>query len=262
MQKKIEFYESEAEMEKASRTVLHKTAEYAAKEIKKSDKVLDVLTGYANFLIQIEKIRKMKITGIDNSNFIISAAKKNIRKNGLSDLIEIKKADAKNMPFPDNYFDAAVNYMGWGDVALTCGKLGIRKIIKEIARVLKPNGKIMISFPLVVEKPKNQIEITDEKIQIYLYGRKRHYPKRFFIKELKDNGIKLTSSKLFLYPDKRVSLEMSEKILKPHQKEVRKEFGIKSKSYEDVYKKFGKFIERYGYGGGNGIVVLVGQKAR
>ncbi len=258
MIKRNMFFNSNIEIEKASRTMLCKIAEYAAKNIKDSDEVVDILTGYANFLIQLVKIKKVKIMGIDNSNFIIKIAKKNIEKNGLSDFIEIKKSDARKIPFQDNSFDAVVNYTGWGDVVLTCGKSGIRKIIKEATRVLKPKGKIIISFPLV--EANSKIEIMDEKIQIYLYGRKRHYSKEFFKKELRRNKIKIIDSKVFLYPNKRISPEIAKNILVPHQKEVQKEFGIKSKSYEQIWKKFGSFIEKYGYGGGKGIVVLVGEK--
>lgn len=259
MIKRSMFFTSNTEIEKVSLTILCKVAKYTAKNIKETNRILDILTGYANFLIQLVKIKKVKIMGIDNSDFIIKIAKENIGKNGLSDFIEIKKSDARKMPFQDNLFDAVVNYMGWGDVVLTCGKSGIKKIIKEAARVLKPKGKIIISFPLAEDNSK--IEIMDEKIQIYLYGRKRHYSKEFFKKELRRNKIKIIDSKVFLYPNKRVSPEMAKNILVPHQKEVQKEFGIKSKSYGQVWKKFGGFIEKYGYGGGKGIAVLIGEKA-
>ncbi|TRZ54712.1 class I SAM-dependent methyltransferase [archaeon] len=253
-------YNSNKEIEKVSEIVLCRVAKYAAKNINDSDEVLDILTGYANFLVKLVKIKRIKAIGIDNSDFIIKIAKKNIGKNGLSKLIKIKKVDARKMPFQDNFFDAVVNYMGWGDVVLTCGKSGIKKIIKEAARALKPKGRIIISFPLI--ESNNKIEIMDEKIQIYLYGRKRHYSKEFFKEELRRNKIKIIDSKVFLYPNKRISPETAKSILVPHQKEVQKEFGIKSQSYGEIWKKFGSFIEKYGYGGGKGIVVLIGEKMK
>lgn len=212
-------------------------------------------------LIEIVKIKKVKAIGIDNSDFIIKAAKKNIEKNGLSVFIKIRKADARNIPFPNNCFDIVINYVGWGDAALTCGKPGIRKIIREMARILKPNGKIIISF-LLAEKPRNKIEVIDEEIQIYLYGKKRHYSKQFFVNELKNSKIKIINSKTFFFPNKRISSDMAREILKPHQKEVEKEFGIKTKTYKQIWKKFGDFIEKYGYISGKGIAVLIGEKVK
>lgn len=253
------FYNSVIELEKVSQKILLKVVKYTAENIKTTDKVLDVLTGYANFLIELIKIKKINATGIDNSGFIIKIAKKNIEKNNLSKFIEIKKADARKLPFLDSSFDIVVNYMGWGDVVLTCGKSGIKKIIKETVRVLKQNGKIIISFPFVGESD-SKINVMDKKIQTYLYGRKRHYSKQFFLKELKNNKIKISNSKVFLYPNKRICPEITKIILKHHQKEVRKEFGIKARSYEQVWKKFGNFIEKNGYGGEKGIVVLIGEK--
>jgi len=241
--------------------IIKNIAKYVAKNIKKSDNVLDVLTGYANFLIQLVKIKKIKIIGIDNSDFILKVTNRKIRKEGLANLVELRKIDAREMPFSNNYFDVVVNYGGWGDVVLTCGKIGIRKIIKEMARVLKPKGKIVISFVLV-GKPRNKIEAIDEKIQIYLYGRKRHYPKEYFINELKRNNIKIIRKIVFPFSQRRKNPTMTKKMLKEHQKEVNLEFGIKSRSYKQVWKRFGLFIEKYGYGFGRGIIVLIGQKVK
>ena len=257
----IKFYKTDTEIKNASQTRIKNIAKYAAKNIKKSDKVLDVLTGYANFLILLTKINKNRIIGIDNSDFILREAKRNVKKEGLANLIVLKKVDARKMPFPNNYFDVVVNYGGWGDVVLTCGKIGIKKIIKEMTRILKPNGKVIVSFVLI-EIPRNKIETIDEKLQIYLYGKKRHYPKEYFASELRRNKIKIISQKVFTFSPKRKGPDMTKKSLKKHQKEVNLEFGIKSRSYEQIWKRFGPFIEKNGYGFGKGIMVLVGQKSK
>lgn len=255
------FYKSNAEIANVSQVLIKKIANYVAKNIRKSDIVLDVLTGYANFVIQLARIKKIKIIGIDNSDFILKAANKNIKKANLADMIKLRKADARKIPFSDNYFDAVINYIGWGDVVLACGKTGIKKIIKEMGRVLKSDGKIIISFPLV-GKPKNKIEIIDEKIQIYLYGRKRHFSQTVFLDELRKNKIKLINKRIFSFPDKRINPIMAREILMKHQKEVQKEFDIESKNYEQIWKKFGSFIEKYGFGGSKGIIVLIGKKTK
>ncbi|HAL45872.1 MAG: hypothetical protein A2Y12_14595 [Planctomycetes bacterium GWF2_42_9] len=72
--------------------------------------------------------------GIDVSNEMLAIAKKKlgVRK------VDLKQAPAEQIPFPDNHFDV-----------VTCA-FGVRNFsrleagIKEMLRVLKPNGKLLI----------------------------------------------------------------------------------------------------------------------
>lgn len=247
----------EKEIKNSSKKLMSETIEFVSKNIENSEKNLDVLSGYCNFLIALVKKTKLKFIGIDNSNYIIRIANKNIRDERLSNLIKIKKADARNLPFNSNYFTSVTNFGGWGDAALFCGKNGIKSIIKEMSRVLRPEGRFIIAFPLL--KGKTKIQKTDEKIQIYLYGRKRHYPENFFEEELKKNKIKIIKKKI-ISTKMRISFDVAKEFLKRHEREVKEEFGINAKSYEQVIKKFGKFILKNGYSSQDGMVILIGKK--
>jgi ubiquinone/menaquinone biosynthesis C-methylase UbiE len=80
-----------------------------------------------------------KVKGLEISEDMISIARRNSVEYGLQDRIEYFKGDARKMPFDDDYFDAA----------FTNGSLHEweypEEIMNEIARVLKPGGRYIIT---------------------------------------------------------------------------------------------------------------------
>ena len=72
--------------------------------------VLDVGTGTARIpIVLCEEIADVKIVGIDLSEQMLLLAEKNIRSAQLSDRIQVKKIDAKELPFPDALFENCVS---------------------------------------------------------------------------------------------------------------------------------------------------------
>ncbi|KAA0563522.1 class I SAM-dependent methyltransferase [Bacillus sp. CH30_1T] len=78
--------------------------------------------------------KELNITAIDYSNEMLEKAK--IKFKGSS--IQFLKMDAQDMSFKDNHFDVVV-----GSLVLSVVP-DADKCIKEMVRVLKPNGKIII----------------------------------------------------------------------------------------------------------------------
>jgi ubiquinone/menaquinone biosynthesis C-methylase UbiE len=78
---------------------------------------------------------KYKYTGVDNcSNFVKLA--KNINPNVfLSDMVEL--------PFHDNYFDAIISIASFHHLSTIDRRI---KCLNEMKRVLKPNGKLLLSI--------------------------------------------------------------------------------------------------------------------
>ena len=104
------------------------------KEIKKGKKVLDV--GCADGLITNQISNGNQVYGIDISENAIKAAKKKYKK------INFKVCEAeKKYPFKKEEFDVVFS----GDVIEHVPEPV--KMIKEINRVLKKNGKIIITTP-------------------------------------------------------------------------------------------------------------------
>ena len=110
---------------------------YLQRNIKKDSTVLDVGCGWGRDLKALAKIVKKGI-GIDNDPHIIKEAKKNLAK---FKNIEVFLEEAKEMHFGKNTFDYVVC------LGNTFGNFGRDKfkILKEIKRLAKNNGKIILS---------------------------------------------------------------------------------------------------------------------
>src|ERR1051325_8779837 len=74
--------------------------------------ILDIATGTADFAINSLVLNPEKITGIDISEDMLAIGRKKIAEKNLSGTIELTKADAENLPFAENHFDAAT--VGFG----------------------------------------------------------------------------------------------------------------------------------------------------
>jgi demethylmenaquinone methyltransferase/2-methoxy-6-polyprenyl-1,4-benzoquinol methylase len=107
-------------------------------EVKPGDKILDCATGTGDVAITFQKKLKGsgQITGIDFCAEMLSYAPQKALKLKLP--INFKVADVTQLPFPDNEFDVVSISFGIRNVENPV--LGI----KEMSRVLKPGGRLLI----------------------------------------------------------------------------------------------------------------------
>ena len=109
-------------------------------------KVLDVATGTADVALMTHKmLNPEKIIGIDISEGMLELGRQKISKLGLNNRIELYKGDSENIVFEDNSFDAITVAFGVRNFE------HLEKGLKEMLRVLKPGGKLVI---LEFSKPK------------------------------------------------------------------------------------------------------------
>ncbi len=108
--------------------------------------LLDVATGTADFAIDSIKLKPKKVIGIDISADMIAIGRKKIEEKGLSNTIELMKADSEALPFPDNHFDAAT--VGFGVRNFE----NLEKGLSEISRTLKKGGTFAILEFSIPEK--------------------------------------------------------------------------------------------------------------
>lgn len=115
-------------------------------QVKSGDKLLDVGTGRGLIAISAAK-RGCNVTAIDPwSKWDLggnrkSALQSNIKAEGILD-IEIKEADAQDIPFSNRSFDVVVSNFVIHNIK---DKKERAKAIQEMWRVLRPNGKLVIS---------------------------------------------------------------------------------------------------------------------
>ena len=161
---------------------------------KKGSKILDVATGTGKQAFAFAK-QGYKVTGIDLSEAMLKIANK---KNKYGNL-KFKIADATNLSFKNNSFDVSCISFALHDMPLTI----IEKVLKEMVRVTKPNGMmVIVDYAL----PKNKIG----RFLIYHFVKlyeKYYYPE--FIKSdlkalLRKNGIQIKKEIQILFGAGRI----------------------------------------------------------
>jgi len=102
------------------------------------DSILDVATGTADLAIELAKLKPTTIIGVDIAETMLAMGDKKIEKKGLQNIITLQEGDSEDLPFENQSFDAAVVSYGVRNFETPL------KGLKEIQRVLKPGGVLMI----------------------------------------------------------------------------------------------------------------------
>jgi len=98
--------------------------------------ILDVATGTGELVIALWKNFRVKITAVDLSQEMLNLADKKIKELGAD--ITIQKANAENLPFESNKFDAVS--VGFGVRNFE----NLEKGLSELRRVVKEDGNVYI----------------------------------------------------------------------------------------------------------------------
>lgn len=110
---------------------------------KKEINVLDVACGTGRMLPEIFSLnKKIRYTGVDSSRNMAKMLIRKAKKEGFDKNVKIIISDASKMPFKDNTFDLVFSYhLLWH---LPKKEQGM--IIREMKRVVKPNGILIFDF--------------------------------------------------------------------------------------------------------------------
>ncbi|WP_019499022.1 class I SAM-dependent methyltransferase [Pseudanabaena sp. PCC 6802] len=105
--------------------------------------VLDAGTGTARIPIAICQMQqtlgsRWQIIGIDLATSMLELGAQNIQQAGLSAQIQLERVDAKQMPYPDAYFDMVISN------SIAHHLSDPLPFFRELQRVLKPNGGIFL----------------------------------------------------------------------------------------------------------------------
>ncbi len=114
----------------------------SAINITKKDNVLDLCCGQGRHSLEIARRGYINVTGLDRSHYLINKARKTNSSEGLN--VTFKEGDARKLPFKDNSFDIVLiagNSFGYFD-----SKKDDLRILKEVKRVLKPNGQLLLDI--------------------------------------------------------------------------------------------------------------------
>lgn len=100
--------------------------------------ILDVATGTGDFAFEAMKLNPEKLVGIDISKGMLEVGREKIKARKMEDRMDFLQADSENLPFENNAFDAVTVSFGVRNFQ------NLEKGLKEINRVLRPGGKVVI----------------------------------------------------------------------------------------------------------------------
>lgn len=118
--------------------------------------LLDVACGSGGPSLRAAQRTGCRVRGIDLHQDAVKTARAQAGKAGLTALAEFQQADAgKPLPFPDSSFDAivcvdAINHLP-----------DRPRVLKDWARILKPQGRVLFTDPIIITGP-----ITNTEMEI------------------------------------------------------------------------------------------------
>ncbi len=160
---------------------------------------IDIGCGNGRHLLHMAKKCKLTV-GIDKSFEMIKICKEKIEKERLKNVLLIC-SDACNLPFKSNFFDFAIFIATLHNIK---GRLNRIKALKEMKRVLKKDGKALISvwakwqdkwkLYFIKEffkfwKEHGDIYIPWKELNVYRFY--HLYSKREFKNDIKKSGLKI-----------------------------------------------------------------------
>ncbi len=147
----------------------------AGLSLRGDEKVLDVGCGRgAVLLLAAERLSSGKATGIDlwsvkdQSGNALEATQRNAAAEGVSERVELHTGDMRKLPFPDASFEVIVSSLAIHNVPDAAGRA---ESVREIARVLKPGGRVLLAdFKYVADYAKTLREAGLREVQTRRLG--------------------------------------------------------------------------------------------
>ena len=108
----------------------------------KDARILDLCCGQGRHALELARRGFRRISGLDQSAHLISAARTAARQQGLD--VEFREGDVRELPFADSLFDAVV-LMGNSFGYFAAGEEDAAAL-REVRRVLKAEGKLLLDL--------------------------------------------------------------------------------------------------------------------
>jgi len=100
--------------------------------------ILDIASGTGDLAINLVKTGAEKVIGLDISPGMLEVGKQKVSQKNLDGNVEMVLGDSENLPFEENSFDAITVAFGVRNFET------LEKGLKEILRVLKPDGTFVV----------------------------------------------------------------------------------------------------------------------
>lgn len=133
-----------------------------AEELPPDARVLEVAPGPGYFSIELAKLGKHHITGLDISKTFVEIARKNAQVEGVQ--VDFQQGNASQMPFDDKTFDLIVCRAAFKNFTEPV------EALKEMRRLLKPGGKAVI-IDLGKDTPKTTIDSYINALDVNVFNK-------------------------------------------------------------------------------------------
>jgi SAM-dependent methyltransferase len=135
-------------------------------DLRPNSSALEVGCGSGDYALHLAEKIHCRLVGLDINELGVRNANQLAQARGLASEVRFEQCDAsKNLPFPDNTFDAVFA----NDVL--CHLPGRPQVLGEMFRILKPGGRMLFSDALVVGGLLSNEEIaTRSSIGFYVYS--------------------------------------------------------------------------------------------
>jgi ubiquinone/menaquinone biosynthesis C-methylase UbiE len=132
-------------------------------DIQKGQHILDVACGTGRGTVGLAQAvgPTGKVDAIDLSEAMLAQAHNKIEKLGLGNWVQFKQGNARELPYPDGTFDLVYNGYMFDLIPFD----GFLPILKEMARVLKPGGRLVLLNMSKPDERKTWFEAVYEKLK-------------------------------------------------------------------------------------------------
>lgn len=111
-----------------------------ALDLSTGDRVLDVPCGHGRIANPLAE-RGFEVVGLDQNDGFLDRARADATDREVADRVAYHRGDMRELPWDDDTFDAAANvFTSFGYF----GEADNRRILSELARVLRPGGRLLV----------------------------------------------------------------------------------------------------------------------
>jgi D-alanine-D-alanine ligase len=161
-------------------------------QLKGDERILDLCCGHGRHSLELARRGFKFVEGLDRSHYLIQKAKSQAKKENLP--VKFREGDARKLPYPPDTFDVVMilgNSFGYFETVEDD-----LRVLKEVFRVLKPWGKILIDVA------DGEYLKANFKKQTWEWIDKKHFVCRE--RTLSSDGTRLISREIVTHTEKGV----------------------------------------------------------
>lgn len=108
------------------------------------DHVLDLGCGYGRPAVKVARTASARVTAVDVDPDAVEAAAGHARRAGLEHLVQVRRCDGNDLPFPEESFDAVLSFE-------STPHFEISELYPRLGRLLRPGGRLVVETPVLRE---------------------------------------------------------------------------------------------------------------